>query len=62
MGRILHGKFRRVAEEILKKYQEFFTTDYLKNRKILEVVADIPSKRLRNMIAGYITRKIKQSS
>jgi len=60
MGRILHGKFRRIAEEILKKYGEFFTTDYLKNRKILEVVANIPSKRLRNMIAGYITRKVKK--
>jgi len=60
MGRILHGKFRRVAEEILKKYEEFFTTDYLKNRRILEIVADISSKRLKNMIAGYITRKVKK--
>jgi len=62
MGRILHGKFRRIADEILRKYGEFFTTDYFKNRKILEVVVDLPSERLRNMIAGYITRKIKQSS
>ena len=28
--------------------------------KILEVVAEIPSKRLRNMLAGYITRQIKK--
>lgn len=60
MGRILHGKFRRIAEEILKKYEEFFTVDYHRNRKILEEIADIPSKRLRNMIAGFITRKIKK--
>ncbi|RDD52463.1 30S ribosomal protein S17e [Nanoarchaeota archaeon NZ13-N] len=60
MGRILHGKFRKAAEEILKKYEEFFTGDYYKNRKILEEVSNIPSKRLRNLIAGYITRKINK--
>ncbi|MEM1804494.1 MAG: hypothetical protein QXI77_00680 [Nanopusillaceae archaeon] len=60
MGRILHSKFRRIAEQIFLKYSEFFSKDYNKNRKILEIVVDIPSKRLRNMLAGYITRKIKK--
>lgn len=60
MGRILHKKFRRYAEELLNKYGQLFTTDYEKNRKILEVLADLPSKRVRNMIAGYITRKVKR--
>ncbi|MGC9079614.1 MAG: 30S ribosomal protein S17e [Nanopusillaceae archaeon] len=62
MGRILHGKFRREADKIFEKYGNLFSTDYKKNVKILEVVADIPSKRLRNMIAGYITRKVKRLS
>jgi small subunit ribosomal protein S17e len=60
MGRILHGKFRREANKILEKYLNLFTTDYKKNVKILEAVAEIPSKRLRNMLAGYITRQIKK--
>jgi small subunit ribosomal protein S17e len=60
MGRILHGKFRRESNKILEKYLNLFTTDYKKNVKILEVVAEIPSKRLRNMLAGYITRQIKK--
>jgi len=60
MGRILYGKFRREATKILEKYSNLFTTDYKKNVKILEVVAEIPSKRLRNMLAGYITRQIKK--
>lgn len=60
MGRILHSKFRRIAEQIFLKYSEFFSKDYNKNRKILEIIMDIPSKRLRNMLAGYITRKIKK--
>jgi len=60
MGRILYGKFRREANKILEKYSNLFTTDYKKNVKILEVIAEIPSKRLRNMLAGYITRQIKK--
>jgi small subunit ribosomal protein S17e len=60
MGRILHGKFRREANKTLEKYLNLFTIDYKKNVKILEVVAEIPSKRLRNMLAGYITRQIKK--
>jgi Ribosomal protein S17E len=60
MGRILYGKFRREANKILEKYSNLFTTDYKKNVKILEVMAEIPSKRLRNMLAGYITRQIKK--
>ena len=60
MGRILHGKFRRYAEDILQKYGPLFTTDYEKNKQILQELADLPSKRVRNMLAGYITRKIRK--
>ncbi|MGC9133161.1 MAG: 30S ribosomal protein S17e [Nanopusillaceae archaeon] len=60
MGRILHGKFRREAQKILEKYGDLFTTDYRKNIKILEAITVLPSKRLRNMLAGYITRQIKK--
>ena len=60
MGRILHGKFRREANKILEKYGDLFTTDYRKNIKILEAITVLPSKRLRNMLAGYITRQIKK--
>jgi len=60
MGRILHKKFRNYAEDILKKYGNLLTTDYTKNRKILETITILPSKRVRNIIAGFITRKIKK--
>ncbi|BFI73071.1 30S ribosomal protein S17e [Nanoarchaeota archaeon] len=60
MGRILHGKFRREANKILEKYGNLFTTDYKKNIKILQAITSLPSKRLRNMLAGYITRQIRR--
>jgi len=60
MGRILHKKFRRHAEIVLKIYKPLFTENFEKNKKILEALADLPSKKVRNFIAGYITRKIKK--
>ncbi len=52
-----------MGKEILKKYLPLFTEDFQKNKKILEIVAEIRSKRLRNILAGYIThlvRKVKE--
>ncbi|WP_231434338.1 hypothetical protein [Candidatus Nanopusillus massiliensis] len=40
----------------MKNMQIVFTADYNKNVKILEVVAEVPSKRLRNMLAGYYNK------
>ncbi len=60
MGRIMPKKFARYAKELLNKYGELFTTDFEKNKKIVEKLAEFPSKRVRNMIAGYITRQIKR--
>ena len=36
MGRILHKKFKRYAERILELYKPLFTTDFEKNKKILD--------------------------
>jgi len=63
MGRIRTKLIKRLGKEILKKYLPIFTEDFQKNKKILEKIAEIRSKRLRNILAGYIThlyRKIKE--
>jgi len=59
MGRIRTGFVKRTAEKLLREYKEQFSTKFEENKiKVMEV-ADIPSKKLRNLIAGYITKKIK---
>lgn len=47
---------RKLASELLEKYPNKFTTDYETNKKLLAELADIPSKKLKNQIAGYISR------
>ena len=48
---------RRLSEEILQRHPEAFGTDFEENKKSLVGLAVIPSKMLRNRIAGYITKK-----
>jgi ribosomal protein S17E len=38
-----------------------FTTDFDQNKKLLEKMMSTPSKSLRNMIIGYVTRLAIQS-
>ena len=48
-------KTKRLADEILKKYPNRFTTDFEENKNLLEEVVIISSKTLRNKLAGYLT-------
>ena len=56
MGRIRTKFIKRNAKEIMDKYGDRFTADFDKNKTILNQVIDVPSKKLRNKIAGYITK------
>ena len=47
---------RRLSEELLQRHPEAFGTDFEENKKVLEEMALIPSKQLRNRIAGYISK------
>ena len=57
MGRIKSALIKRTARNLLKEENKF-SEDFNKNKNLL---ADtMPSKRIRNQIAGYITRLKKQ--
>jgi len=61
MGRIKTTYIKRKSEEIFKKNNAKFTSDFNKNKKILSELVDISSKQLRNKIAGYIVHLVKLS-
>ncbi|MCX8170520.1 MAG: 30S ribosomal protein S17e [Candidatus Bathyarchaeota archaeon] len=56
MGNVRPEKVKRIARELIRKYPDKFTANFEENKKILSEIAFIPSSRLRNSIAGYITR------
>lgn len=54
MGRIKTKLVKRTSREVIAETPESFTKDFDENKKVLGKT--MPSKRLRNMIAGYISR------
>jgi ribosomal protein S17E len=46
----------------MERHPEAFGSDFETNKKALEELAIIPSKMLRNRMAGYITRMKQEDS
>ncbi len=60
MGRIKTSFVKHLGKELFEQHAEKFTTDYSKNKEIIKQLAYIKSKKLRNVIVGYITSLKKQ--
>jgi len=58
MGRVKTTLVKRSAEEFLERYPDRFKNKFEENKKRLNEVGDIESKKLRNLIAGYLTRLV----
>ena len=60
MGRVRTKTVKRASREVIEKYFYKLTEDFDVNKKILDAVAKISTKRLRNKIAGYTTHLMKR--
>jgi small subunit ribosomal protein S17e len=47
---------KRIARELVEKFPDKFTTEFEANKKLVESLTNISSTKLRNRVAGYITR------
>eukprot|EP00827_Trimyema_finlayi_P007024 TRINITY_DN91_c0_g1_i1.p1 TRINITY_DN91_c0_g1~~TRINITY_DN91_c0_g1_i1.p1 ORF type:complete len:169 (+),score=66.48 TRINITY_DN91_c0_g1_i1:66-572(+) len=62
MGRVRTKTIKRAAKQFVEKYFSKLTYDFQINKKILEDSATIPTKRLKNKIAGFATHLMKRIS
>ncbi len=60
MGRIKTMLIKRTVNSLLAKHPDKFKDNFEENKKLAEEVAEIHSKKLRNVIAGYLTRLVKK--
>ncbi len=51
---------KKMARELVERFPDKFTTDFENNKKLVESLTNISSKKLRNKVAGYITQLQKQ--
>ena len=60
MGRVRTKTVKRASKLIIEKYYPRLTLDFHTNKRTVEEIAVIPSKRLRNKIAGFTTHLMKR--
>ena len=56
MGNIYTRDIKRIVREIYEKYKDQVSTDFNKNKELIMSIVDVKSKKVRNRIAGYLTR------
>ena len=60
MGKSIPKAIKFRAEVLLKKQPELFSTDFEKNKQAIAALGLPVTKSRRNLIAGYIVRKLKE--
>ena len=56
MGNIRPTYIKRVAIELVERFPEKFTEDFDHNKRMVDELATVQGKSMRNRIAGYVTR------
>merc|ERR1711987_34282 len=62
MGRVRNKTVKSASKKVIERYYQRLTLDFATNKRICDEVALIPSKRLRNKIAGFTTHMMKRIS
>ncbi len=62
MGRIKTVLIKRKTRELLKMHGDKFSPEFEKNKEIVSKMTATQSKKLRNIIAGYVTRLVKKET
>jgi small subunit ribosomal protein S17e len=56
------NRVKKLSTELLNKYPNKFNVDFQQNKKVLDEIAKVRSKELRNQIAGYIASYINKQA
>ncbi len=60
MGRIKTKLIKRSAHKLMEERGDRFSKDFARNKVVLAENAEIGSKKLRNVTAGYLVRLVKR--
>lgn len=60
IGNVRSRAVKRISKNIVVNFYDQLSTDFEKNKFIVESVTNVQSKSYRNKIAGYVTTLMKQ--
>ena len=52
---------KRTVNNLIKEHKGMFSNSFDKNKNAVSSVLEIKSKKLRNVIAGYVTKRVKET-
>lgn len=58
LGKVKTEQVKRVGKELMHRFPEKFTTNFDENKHLVDTLTQGTTTRVRNQIAGYITRTI----
>jgi small subunit ribosomal protein S17e len=62
MGRIKTRLVKSIALKLVKEHGNEFTPEFENNKELVEKYTTVSSAKMRNLIAGYIARLVKQKT
>jgi small subunit ribosomal protein S17e len=60
MGRIKTSFIKNIGKDLVERHPEKFTSDFSKNKGQIDELISVKSKKMRNIITGYVTTLKKQ--
>ena len=56
MGKVRTDTIKKISRELVRRFPDRFTGEFESDKQMVNELVITPSKRLRNRIAGYVTR------
>ena len=56
MGKVRPENVKKISRELVERYPDKFSKDFQANKKTLDSLIQVYSPKLKNRIAGYVTR------
>lgn len=56
MGRIKTALIKRITFDIYRARKDSLSSNFDENKQIINALVQMPSKKIRNTVAGYLTR------
>ncbi len=62
MGNVRTEQIKRTAKELIKRYHEKFSNNFENNKNLVNLLVQGGTSKVKNQIAGYITRSLAAES